>query len=160
MIAQAALDKAEENDAFRVYLKSMDAGFIDDLVISINSDVEKQIDCTQCGACCNQLIIHVTDERADNIAAQKQISREKFDELYVEKSEGGQMVLNTIPCHFLCDKKCSIYADRFDECRNFPALDQPGITNRLFATLMHYGMCPIIFNVMEQLKVRTDFTTL
>lgn len=67
------------------------------------------------------------------------------------------MVLNTVPCHFLCEKKCTIYEDRFDECRNFPALDQPGISNRLFATLMHYGMCPIIFNVMEELKTTSSF---
>lgn len=157
IIAETAIEKSAENDAFRMYLKQLNASQVDDWVIAINQEVERQIDCTLCGACCNQLIIHITDERADMLAKQQQISRKIFDEMYIEKSTGGQMVLNTVPCHFLCEKKCTIYENRFDECRNFPALDQPGITNRLFATLMHYGMCPIIFNVIEELKERTDF---
>ena len=59
----------------------MNSKQVDEWVYSINERVEKQIDCTQCGACCNQLIIHVTDERADIIAAQKKITRQEFDDL-------------------------------------------------------------------------------
>ncbi|MBV9989122.1 MAG: hypothetical protein JO301_15695, partial [Chitinophagaceae bacterium] len=40
----------------------------------------------------------------------------------------------------------------FAGCREFPALHVPGFRNRLFTTFMHYERCPIIFNVMEQLK--------
>ncbi|MFY7838983.1 MAG: YkgJ family cysteine cluster protein [Lacibacter sp.] len=67
------------------------------------------------------------------------------------------MILNKIPCHFLADNKCSIYEVRFAGCREFPALHLPQFNRRLFTVMMHYDRCPIIFNVMEELKSTTHF---
>ncbi len=65
--------------------------------------------------------------------------------------------MNAIPCHFLNGKACTVYEIRPDECRNFPQLDRVGFTTRMFGTFSHYGMCPIIFNVVEQLKTAIHF---
>jgi len=86
-----------------------------------------------------------------------QQSRESFDEKYVEKGSNGMMLMNTIPCHFLTNNKCTVYEFRFEGCREFPAMHLPNFNKRLFTTFMHYGKCPIIYNVVEQLKTATSF---
>jgi hypothetical protein len=50
-----------------------------------------------------------------------------------------------------------VYEHRFSECREFPRLDRKNFKDRLFGTLIHYAMCPIIFNVVEELKIKTGF---
>lgn len=123
----------------------------------INTMVEAKVDCTACGACCRGLMINVTKEEAVRAASGVGISTEDFKEKYIEESAGGQWIMNTIPCHFLSDNKCSIYDNRFAECRAFPHLNKPNFADRMFGTLMHYSMCPIVFNVVEQLKVKLEF---
>ncbi|WP_153796678.1 YkgJ family cysteine cluster protein [Foetidibacter luteolus] len=152
VISSAAITKEEENDAFREFLKVQDAGHVDTLVNVLNSQVEPLIDCTACGNCCRSLIINVEDKEADNLAAHLGLSRASFDEKYIEKSTGGIMAVNTIPCHFLSNNQCTVYEHRFADCRRFPNLHLPGFTNRLFASFMHYGRCPIVYNVIEYLK--------
>jgi Fe-S-cluster containining protein len=127
------------------------------LVFQINHQVEKDIDCTTCGACCKGLMINVTQPESDTVAEHLQMNSVDFEEKYIEKSLGGQMIINTIPCHFLSDSKCTIYEKRFNECREFPHLHKPNFSDRLFGTLIHYSICPIIFNVVEELKTATEF---
>jgi hypothetical protein len=69
------------------------------------------------------------------------------------------MIMNSIPCGFLSENKCTVYEKRFDECREFPHLHKDNFKGRLFGTLIHYAMCPIIFNVVEELKKATGFKT-
>jgi Fe-S-cluster containining protein len=92
------------------------------------------------------------------VATKLQISRTEFDTTYLEKGSHGTMLVNHIPCHFLMENKCTIYEDRFAGCREFPALHLPHFTNRLFTVFMHYSRCPIIFNVIEQLKKELNFS--
>jgi Fe-S-cluster containining protein len=101
-------------------------------------------------------MINVTDEEADNLAAHLQQTRTQFDDTCLEKG-GSMMVINTMPCHFLSNQKCTVYDYRFAGCREFPALHLPNFTKRLFTTFMHYNRCPIIYNVVEQLKIEIGF---
>jgi Fe-S-cluster containining protein len=102
-------------------------------------------------------MINVTEAESDLVSKKLNMTSLAFKEKYIEESLGGQMIMNTIPCHFLKEKKCSIYNDRFAECRDFPHLHKTNFNGRLFGTLMHYSICPIIFNVVEQLKIETGF---
>jgi uncharacterized protein len=153
--AQADLNFSE-NENFRDFLRNGDFD-LDSMVIAINAVIEPQIDCTQCGNCCRSLMINVTPAEATQLADRLGQSLELVKKTFLEESTGGQLVINTIPCHFLANNKCTIYTDRFTDCRAFPYLDKPGFAQRIFATLMHYGRCPIIYNVMEELKLQTTF---
>ncbi len=157
IIQQHAAEKEDENNEFVSFLKQQNADAIDEEVLSLNKIIEPQIDCTACGNCCKSLLINVTETEADAVAARLNLVRKNFDEQYLEKGSHGLMVMNTIPCHFLADNKCTIYEDRFAGCREFPALHLPHFTKRLFTVMMHYNRCPIIFNVMENLKLKTGF---
>ena len=101
-------------------------------------------------------MINVIDEEADKLATHLNQTRPEFDEQYLEKGS-SMMLINTMPCHFLADNKCTVYDYRFAGCREFPALHLPNFTKRLFTTFMHYDRCPIIYNVIEQLKLTTGF---
>jgi Fe-S-cluster containining protein len=156
-ITALATEKQSENDAFGSFLKSTSQPeHIDILVHSLNDAIAPQIDCTTCGNCCKTLMINVTEEEADNLATHLQQTRAQFDNTCLEKG-GSMMVINTMPCHFLNDQKCTVYDYRFAGCREFPAMHLPNFTKRIFTTFMHYDRCPIIYNVVEQLKIETRF---
>ena len=156
-IQQLSSAKEAENIAFQEYLKSFNAQELDETVFSLNKNIEQEIDCTACGNCCKTLMINVTEERADNLAEHLQLKRKEFDEKFLEKSSNGIMIVNKIPCYFLHENKCSVYEHRFDGCREFPALYLPNFKKRLFTVFMHYDRCPIVFNVVEELKSTLSF---
>jgi uncharacterized protein len=157
IIAQKSIVNATENDSFANYLQSLNSTQIDVIVFELNQKITAQIDCTQCGNCCKTLMINVEEDEANKAATHLQITREQFDETYIEKSLSGKMLISKMPCHFLNKKKCTIYESRFIGCKEFPALHLPHFTKRLFTVFMHYNRCPIIFNVVEQLKINTAF---
>ncbi len=153
----AANIKEEGNITFGEYVKQHDADYIDSLIHELNTAITPQIDCTQCGNCCKTLMIQVERKEVERVANNMNLSSSVFEELYIEKGSSDLMIMNAIPCHFLEDKRCSIYTDRFSSCKEFPALHLPNFTSRLFTVFMHYRRCPIIFNVVEALKISLAF---
>lgn len=157
-IQQFSSAKEAENISFQEYVKTFNSQELDHIVHSLNKKIESQIDCTICGNCCKTLLINVNEERANNLAVHLQLNREEFDNSFLEKGSGETvMLINKIPCHFLHENKCTIYEHRFDGCREFPALHLPNFKKRLFTVFMHYDRCPIIFNVVEELKSTLNF---
>jgi Fe-S-cluster containining protein len=156
-LSDQATAKQEENQQFVEFLKELNEEEVDAEVFRLNAIVEPQINCTSCGNCCKSLMVNITSDEADRAAKRLQVTREVFDERYVEKGSHELMILNKMPCHFLANNACTIYEDRFAGCREFPALHLPQFTQRLFTVMMHYERCPIIFNVMEGLKTSTGF---
>jgi Fe-S-cluster containining protein len=156
LAAQAEL-KSEENAHFLLSLRHHDTAELDNIAHVVNAEVSSAIDCTACGNCCQKLVINVTHEEVDMLAAHLRLTPSTTKEKYIEESQGGNCFINTIPCHFLSDKKCTIYESRFTECRDFPHLHKPGFKARLAGTLNYYGSCPIIYNVIEEMKTRLRF---
>lgn len=157
-IELAALEKETENERFILFLKQQKTARIDEIVFALDKSITPQIDCTTCGNCCRSLMINVNGHDGNRLAKHLQISTDEFYQRYVEtSSEGSLAVMNKIPCHFLNDNKCTVYEARPAECREFPGLHHAGFNKRLFAIFMHYQRCPIIFNVVEELKQATGF---
>jgi len=156
-INSLAAEREDENDAFRIFLKNMDSEQVDKHVHELNNSITPKIDCTQCGNCCKSLMINITTTEATALAQQLDMGLPELKEKYIEESYEGQLIMNTIPCHFLTGTSCSIYENRFAECREFPHLHKNNFNGRLFGTLQHYAICPIIFNVVEALKVTVGF---
>jgi Fe-S-cluster containining protein len=156
-IEQLAIERAVENDRFAEHIRSLDSQETDTLAHSLNQTIEPQIDCTSCGNCCRSLMINVTESEANALSTHLHQNRTDFDAQYLEKGGNGMMIMNTIPCHFLLDDRCTVYEHRFSGCREFPAMHLPGFRQRIFTTLMHYGRCPIIFNLVEAMKTVTRF---
>ncbi|MBA3828510.1 MAG: YkgJ family cysteine cluster protein [Taibaiella sp.] len=158
IISLTAQKKQEENDRFASSLQHQDTLALDRLVHGINKTVSAAIDCTQCGNCCKTLIINVTRPEAAHLADHLGMPLADFNDKYIEESQQGNCFMNTMPCNFLSENKCTVYTNRFKECRDFPHLHKPGFRARFAGTLMHYGNCPIIYNVVEELKQQLAFS--
>ena len=156
-IQNFAQEKLAENEQFKDLLRETDAESIDSMVQSLDAMITPTIDCTSCGNCCKSLMVCLNDQEANALSNHLNQSREEFDATYLEKGSNGLMIMNKMPCHFLANNRCTIYEYRFEGCKEFPALHLPNFKRRVFTTFMHYDRCPIIFNVVEQLKEKMEF---
>ncbi len=156
-LAQAELEKEEENFHFKELLHRKNPVEVDTLVNHLNAKIAPEIDCTACGNCCKSLMINVTGPEVEDLSHFLDVPVKDIKAKYIETSLQGDMIVNTIPCHFLTGTRCNIYEHRFTECRDFPGLHRSGFVERSFATFMHYGRCPIVYNVIERLKVELGF---
>lgn len=156
-IQNFAQEKEAENEQFKDLIRETEADSIDAMVQTLDAMITPTIDCTSCGNCCKSLMVCINDQEADALSTHLNQSREAFDATYLEKGSNGLMIMNKMPCHFLANNRCTIYDYRFEGCKEFPALHLPNFKRRLFTTFMHYNRCPIIFNVVEQLKEKMEF---
>jgi len=149
--------KKKENLRFISFLKEQDSKRIDSLVHELNTFYSANIDCTTCSNCCNHLRPILAESDIDILIKSLNISREKFKRLYVITDEEGDMLFKKIPCVFLSERKCSLYNSRPEDCRSYPHLHKNDFTSRLYGIFENYAICPIVFHVIEELKIRTDF---
>lgn len=156
-IAAEALLREEENVAFRSFLKGCDPQETDEKVHRLNKDISAHIDCTTCGNCCRTFMISLDNEDIVRSSAYVDMQPDEFKRKYLEESSEGNYIFSRIPCHFLHENKCTIYEGRPEDCRSFPHLHKKGFTSRLLSAIDHYGICPIVYNVMEALKAETGF---
>ncbi len=157
VIKEAAIEKDDENSNFRTYLKNIDGVKLDAKVFELQKNITSKINCLACGNCCKTFMISIDDENAERAAAFLKLSKTEFIVQYTDKGMQGS-ILNKIPCHFLCSNNmCSIYESRPTDCSSFPHLDKPGFQKRLLSTIDNYGVCPIVYNVFEQLKTEYQF---
>jgi Fe-S-cluster containining protein len=156
ILAYANAHKAE-NDRFSAFIKEFNDEAIDAKVQELDALISPTISCTDCGNCCKSLMVCLNEKEADNLSSHLKMDRPGFDQKYLEKGSNGMMIMNQMPCHFLQNNKCTVYEYRFEGCKEFPALHLPHFKRRVFTTFMHYDRCPIIFNVVEQLKNEMNF---
>ncbi|MCK9399351.1 MAG: YkgJ family cysteine cluster protein [Bacteroidales bacterium] len=67
------------------------------------------------------------------------------------------IILKGNPCIFLNGNKCEIYKSRPNDCKSFPHLQKRGFTTRLIGIIEYSMICPIVFNVFEELKIAMKF---
>jgi hypothetical protein len=130
---------------------------LDALVDSIAADVIAEIDCTTCANCCRSLTVGLTPNDISSLATALHLSEEQVITDHVDRHAahtcGEWGVLCHQPCPFLRGKLCSLYAHRPGACRHYPALT-PNFRWLITDILAGVGNCPIIFNVIERLKIR------
>lgn len=157
VIKQLAAEKLEENMRFRNWLQALNGAELDKIVFVLQEQVTSQIDCLACGNCCKTFMISLSDNEAAKLAAFTKKDIDSFMSEFTDRGSGSR-IFNKIPCHFLCaDNTCSVYEARPNDCRSFPHLDVPGFQQRLMSVIDNYGVCPIVFNVFEQLKMKYGF---
>lgn len=128
---------------------------LDALIDSIAAEVVPQIDCTRCANCCRALPVGLTPGDIPPLADALDLTPQHTVERYVapgtRHDEWG--VMRGSPCPLLRDKRCSVYAQRPQSCRAYPAFT-PDFRWLRGHILRGAGACPIIFNVIERLKIR------
>jgi uncharacterized protein len=145
--------REDENIDFRMFLKVQDPDNVDRIVHRVNKEVTAQIDCRQCGNCCKSLKPCVSESEISRLALIKNMAVGEFTAQFIETdSFDGVKFLKDAPCIFLIDKSCSIYPDRPKDCRSYPHTHKHEFTTRTIGMIHNYGVCPIVYNVLERLK--------
>jgi len=157
IIDRIAREKEEENWKFRSFLKQLDIDIekLDAIVHQITTEVTSQIDCTECGNCCKHVRPELDTEDITRFATGLKMSIAKLQAKYLTQDEntGSNQVFNSLPCPFLENNMCTNYECRPKACASYPHLDKDEFVFRLWSVVENYGICPIVFNVYNQLKI-------
>lgn len=158
-IGKLAKKREDENWEFRTFLKGYEGRDLDSMVHKLVKKYSDSVDCTACGNCCREIrpILKKTD--INSLSKSLNISAIQFNREYVQKDEDGDNVFSQLPCPFLSDNKCSHYDSRPVDCKSFPHIHKKQFTTRLIGVIQNYSICPIVFNVYEELKnnLKPDF---
>lgn len=162
-IRELARHKEDENWRFRQFLKDecdLEPGEIDARVFEITRRVWAGIDCTACANCCRVVKPSFSEDEVDRLARRMGMDRSQFVENYLERSEAGSenpWQTRTTPCPFLKDNRCSVYEDRPADCSKYPYLYEPDFAFRTMAMIGRTFTCPIVYEVMEELRKSLGF---
>jgi len=156
--------KGDENWRFRQFLKGqcdLDPKEIDQRVFEITGRVWAGIDCTSCANCCREVKPTFSEQEVARFAARLRMSRRQFVERYLERTDeadpGNPWQTRTTPCPFLKENRCSVYEDRPADCRGYPYLYEPDFLSRTMAMIGRASTCPIVYEVIENLKRSVSF---
>lgn len=159
-IARQTQLKERTNLAFRSFIKGeldWSDRKLDALVHEILRSVTSELDCTQCGHCCRAMMPSLQPGDVDRLARRLGADRQEFEDRYVMSDEFGEKALADTPCPFHDGMKCTVYEDRPCDCRDYPHLHNKDFSTRLLSVLENAEICPIVFNVLEQLKERFNW---
>lgn len=154
-ISPLLAEKNVENIFFKKHLRAFASNVVDEKIHALNSRISNAIDCTQCANCCKQFEPGLEADEIERLAALKELPTETFRQQYIA-FDGDALFLKTKPCMFLDDCRCSIYEHRPAACAGFPHLDGTGLKYKR-SLWNNYGVCPIVFNVIEALKTELGF---
>ena len=151
VIASNAEPHWSDNWNFRSYLKqNIDSVEIDRVALKITAEVSAKIDCTTCGNCCREVYPFMTAEDIDLLA--EGTGKPRSEILAQTKIEDDLRVFCQAPCPMLKQNKCSVYRHRPVDCREYPHLDKSDFISRSIGHIQNYGTCPIVYNVLGQMK--------
>ncbi|RKY11953.1 MAG: hypothetical protein DRP65_02685 [Planctomycetota bacterium] len=157
-LEKLAEEKESENWDFRKFLKFHDElseDELDKLVSKIASKYESEIECTSCGRCCKKLKPTLEQQDQQRLADRLEMTVVQLREQHLEYDESDdepRWQMRDVPCPFQEDNKCTVYKDRPQDCRGYPYLHEPGFNGRTMGMIERTFTCPIVFNVMEELK--------
>lgn len=151
----------EENDAFRLYVKyqlKWSSRKLDRIVEQIVHEVEAAIDCTQCANCCRTLEISLDAEDITRLAEYLHSSTDQVEAELAAPGTLCDVAIAQSPCPLLQGKRCSAYAARPRDCREYPHLQKGDIRARLRFIIDDAEDCPILFNVLARMKTELHST--
>ena len=123
----------------------------------LTREVWAEVDCTECGNCCSSMQLQLNARDCAQVAEAIGITTEQFRSEYTSKHRDGFWYLKKQPCAFqdARTRLCTIYDQRPSRCHGFPYMDE-NILDDMAGTLDKVPYCPIVFNVIEELKAHPE----
>ncbi len=157
MVSPEQLEKESQrvemdNLILRSFLKSRDSDEVDRLVNNMHEELFAQVDCILCSNCCKKIVPVLNEKDIARISKFLGFSISQFKKTYLRKHAGKWSMKNT-PCPFLTPEGCSIYDVRPETCKEYPYTGKKEIVSRLFNLIDNCKICPVVFEIIQRLKV-------
>jgi Fe-S-cluster containining protein len=159
-IQRATAAKTDENCGFRTFVTlelALSDRRLNTIVSETTTEVWQHIDCRTCANCCRSQHPTFSRPEVQRIAAYLDLSAEELQACYLTSDAGsGKYITRELPCPFLENNLCTIYEVRPAVCAGYPHL-QRNFRSRLWQTIDNAAVCPIVYNVLEDLKKSLGF---
>ncbi len=151
--------KERENMEFQVFLKNVrNINFdIASTLVELYGKVCEEIDCKVCANCCKKLKVTLSGDDIQRLSSGLGIGVEELKQLYLTTDLRRNYTFKGDCCPFLKDNKCFCYTHRPEECFSYPHLDSINYIFKLKTVLVDCSLCPIVYNVFEELKEMLEF---
>jgi len=159
-----ALRLEEENNEFRAFLKNHpDNDKLDARFLALHKEMFADYDCCTCSNCCKKFTISLDNNELRRIAYNLGMNEYDFGMTYLTDADpfaGRPYHFKEVPCVFLdANGRCEIQDCKPDVCVGFPYTDHPERLYDMHATIERAEACPIIFEILERLKVMYEFAS-
>jgi len=142
-----------ENIKFRSFLKNRaDGDELDAHFLNLHNELFPTYDCSKCRNCCKTYDTYLEETEIKSIAEFLGQTENDFKNEHLIQTEEGYKIKGK-PCSFLCaDGICQIQEFRPSACRDFPFTDKPERLFSLFGILEFAEVCPVVLEILEELK--------
>lgn len=153
-IADASKKLEDSNIKFRSFLKNRaDSDELDAQFLALHNELFSTYDCSQCRNCCKVYDTYLEDSEIRSIAEFLRLAKNDFVDEYLVETDDGRKIKGK-PCVFLCaDGQCQIQECRPSSCRDYPHTNKPERLFSLLGILEFAEVCPVVFEILERLKV-------
>lgn len=116
-------------------------------------------DCGKCRNCCKMFKASIPAEDIERDAKFLEITPEQFVSTYLDKDKSGmEYRTKHKPCDFLQENgDCKLENCKPDSCKKYPYTDQPERLSSLLSILDTIEICPVAFEIFEELKKEYGF---
>ena len=154
-----ARKREDENIKFRSFLKNRaDCDELDRQFLELHNELFTGYDCCKYNNCCREYSTILQESDVESISSFLGLSKQEFSEKHLNKSTDGIEIKT--PCCFLKGNgECAIQECKPEECRDFPHTDKPDRLFSLHGVLSFAEVCPVVFEILERLKVVYGFRT-
>jgi Fe-S-cluster containining protein len=133
---------------------------LDQLTITVEKEVWKEVDCLSCANCCKTMSPTYTLKDIKRIAAYLGMPVNTFKKKWLLKEKGfdGDWINKNLPCQFLDLKNnmCGIYAVRPVDCSGFPHLSRKRMVDYMHVHKQNIEYCPATFKMVEKMVERVS----
>ena len=158
-VSELAREKTDENWRFRSFMKMLPRRRqqqINRAAEELGLKAQAQMDCRTCGACCRENWIPIDDQEALRLASRLSLPVLEFKQAYLVTDPDQETGIDARPCPFLAGTECRVYSDRPEVCRGYPYIGGD-IASRMVGIIERAEVCPIVFEMLEQLKRHLRF---
>ena len=161
-VAYYAKKNEKKNIRFRTWLKThAEPAELDAHCQRLHKALFSDYDCSRCRNCCKQYHGLIPAEDIERDAAFLSLTVEEFrDRFLAEEKEPGEDAYNTKSesCDFLQkDGTCLLNELKPESCKKYPYTDQQDRISSLFSFLSIISVCPVAYEIWEQLKMEYGY---
>lgn len=155
-----AKKKWNENIEFRTFLKcNVAEKELDEQFLRLHKELFATYDCSRCRNCCKMYHGSIPQADIERDAKHLNLSLNELKNKYLKEMDAeGSFQTKHMPCDFLQGNgECMLGNCKPENCTKFPYTDQPERLQSLYSVLDTLEVCPVAFEIYEQLKKEYGF---